>query len=63
MKTEIQVRRGSQVIFRAALPLDKGPDQMAGAFKLALAKFAAQHPAVSILDDDISLKLAEAPNA
>jgi galactokinase len=63
MKTEIQVRRGNQIIFRANLPLDKGPSQMAGAFKMALAKFTQQHPDVSVLDADVSLKLAEVTNA
>jgi hypothetical protein len=63
MKTELQVRRGDQVIFRANLPMDKGQAQMIGAFKMAVANFAQQHPTVSLLDDDISLKLAETPNA
>jgi hypothetical protein len=63
MKTEIRVYKGGEVIFRANLPLDKGPGQIAGALKLALAKFTQLHPSVSVLEDDVSFKLAKVTNA
>jgi hypothetical protein len=63
MKTEIRVYKAGEVIFRANFPLDKGPGQIAGALKLAVAKFAQQHPTVSLLEDDVTFKLARAINA
>lgn len=36
MKTEIQVRKGKQIIFWANCPMDKGQGQVIGAFQQIL---------------------------
>jgi hypothetical protein len=69
MRRQFQVIRDGKVIFRRDFALEcKG--RLAGVSKVALARFSqtaiddfkVQFPSVSLLDDDVSLKLAEVRN-
>jgi hypothetical protein len=70
MRKQFQVIRDGEVIFRRDFAIE-GRGRLAGVSKVALARFSqtaiddfmVQFPGVSLLDDDVTLKLAEVRNS